>query len=88
MSPHKTPELRKKYKLKHLYNISLNDYELMYKNQNGICPGCGEKKKLCVDHCHITGIVRGLLCRQCNAVIGLAKEDIQIIKNLVNYLER
>lgn len=43
-------------------------------------------KKLSVDHCHKTGKVRGLLCSNCNTAIGLLKEDINVLKNAINYL--
>jgi len=60
--------------------------------QGGICPGCGRHqseftKKLCLDHDHETGEYRGLLCSNCNRRVGSSKKDIQILKNLVKYLE-
>jgi hypothetical protein len=55
------------------------------------CPGCerGEKengKRLAVDHDHETGAVRGLLCSDCNLVLGLARDDWNVLKNLIDYL--
>ncbi len=41
-----------------------------------------------VDHCHETGVVRGLLCGNCNVFIGLAKEDVQTLAKAIDYLER
>lgn len=75
------------YKLRVRYGLSEEEFERLCTEQRGICPGCLEEKPLCVDHCHITGKVRGLLCKQCNATIGFAKEDINLLKNLVSYLE-
>lgn len=58
-----------------------------------MCKICKDKEKsrtkinLTVDHCHKTGKIRGLLCHSCNVVLGLLKEDINRIKNIINYLE-
>lgn len=79
---------KKRYKFKRRYGISLDELERMKVEQEHKCLGCGLIKPLCVDHCHITGEIRGLLCRQCNAAIGLAQENVQILKNLVRYLEQ
>lgn len=75
------------HKLKLRYGLTPDLLAELKNKQDNKCLGCGEEKSLCVDHCHETGKVRGLLCRQCNAAIGLAQEDIQILKNLVSYLE-
>jgi hypothetical protein len=55
------------------YGISHDDYESLYETQDGKCALClksVDKYELCVDHCHNTGQVRGLLCRGCNAKLG------------------
>jgi len=41
-----------------------------------------------VDHCHDTGKVRDLLCMKCNFAIGYSKEDINILTNCINYLQK
>lgn len=75
-------------RLNRIYNITMEDYNNMYNNQNGKCLICEESfEKLCIDHDHKTGKVRGLLCRNCNGGIGLLKENIHIIKNSLNYLK-
>jgi hypothetical protein len=59
--------------LKYRYNLSYDDYVIMYETQNKCCFICethlplGGNKGLYVDHCHITGKVRGLLCPSCNS---------------------
>lgn len=58
------------------YGISKQQYEKMLENQNNMCAVCREKPPRCIDHCHKTGKVRGLLCHGCNSGIGhLEKEN-------------
>src|SRR6266851_2205326 len=53
------------------YGISEEEYERLLRLQNGVCAICKEKPEgwLCVDHCHLTGKVRGLLCKNCNSAL-------------------
>ena len=52
------------------------------------CDVCGSTKRLSVDHDHKTKMVRGLLCGKCNSALGMAQEDKDILRGLVQYLER
>ena len=76
--------------LKRNYNITSDDYNRMFEEQNGVCSGCKKPNpsgtKFCVDHDHQTGQVRGLLCGPCNRALGLVKDEISTLLNLVNYL--
>ncbi|MGQ5576747.1 endonuclease VII domain-containing protein [Streptomyces sp. ECR3.8] len=59
--------------LKLRYGITIEQYEQMLASQRGGCAICGSfpgGKRLAVDHCHVTGRVRALLCPQCNRSIG------------------
>jgi hypothetical protein len=79
---------KKKSILKHTYGITLKEYEDILKKQNGKCAICKRKEKiLCVDHCHKTGKVRGLLCHLCNRSIGMMKDDISILENAIIYIK-
>lgn len=80
------------YNLKRKFNISLKDYDNLLQNQSGGCAICTASKsrsgkKLAVDHCHSTGKIRGLLCNECNTSLGLFKENLEILKKAINYLE-
>jgi hypothetical protein len=61
--------------LKRIYNMTLQELEVMKIAQNYKCKICDEKKPLVIDHCHVTNKVRGLLCITCNAGIGMLKEN-------------
>jgi hypothetical protein len=73
------------------FKMTPEDYNKMFEDQFGCCKICGIhqvnlKSTLCVDHCHTTGKIRGLLCHQCNLFIGNAKDDINILENAIKYL--
>lgn len=73
--------------------ITKEEYDNMLQNQNGKCiicnnPPLGFKKSLCLDHCHNTLKIRGLLCDNCNAGLGKFKDNIEILKNAILYLEK
>jgi hypothetical protein len=82
---------QKNTKLQNRYGISLDEYNKMWADQAGCCAICGTHtsaltKPLCVDHCHTTGLVRGLLCTQCNTALGMAKDNITTLQNMIKYL--
>lgn len=61
--------------LKYKYGITKEDYNKLFKEQNGKCAICGKHQidlnvRLCVDHNHLTGAIRGLLCMKCNYSLG------------------
>ncbi|MFA5208282.1 MAG: endonuclease VII domain-containing protein [Candidatus Paceibacterota bacterium] len=80
------------------YNIDEIEYENYFKLQNGVCAICGKPetsfdrkqgiiRRLAIDHDHVTGKVRGLLCSNCNQGIGRMSDDISILKSAIKYLE-
>lgn len=77
--------------LKRRYGLTIDDVELMLKNQNNRCLLCGdnftESKFYVVDHDHLTGRVRGLIHQKCNAIIGLANDDFNYLEMAVKYLK-
>jgi len=81
--------------LQRYYKIDLETYYKMLISQNYKCSCCGkahnpEKKngRLHVDHCHKTSKVRALLCSNCNNLLGHAKESLEILENMKNYIIR
>lgn len=87
------PNTRANTHLKATYGITLSDYDKMLKKQNGKCgnPSCSNKpennKRLCIDHNHQTGEIRGLLCNGCNTAAGLAQDHPEVLRGLADYLE-
>ncbi len=83
-------KLSRDWFLKSEYNISLDEYNTILKDQNGSCKICKKvcEKTLHVDHCHSTGTIRGLLCSNCNRGIGHLKEDPDILKSAIDYLSK
>ena len=75
--------------LKNRYGITEIKYEEMLKSQHGRCGICKKEssKKLNIDHNHKTNVVRGLLCWDCNIALGKFKDNLNIIKNAVKYME-
>ncbi len=71
---------------KYKYGLTEEQYFQLEEKQQGKCAICQRALQLCVDHCHKTGRVRGLLCTQCNHLVGNARDQIQVLKSAVNYL--
>jgi Recombination endonuclease VII len=73
-----------------IYGISLADYDRMYEQQGGRCRMCKRRPKpgrsLCIDHNHVTRKVRGLLCNNCNCLIGFSGDDPSVLMAGSSYL--
>lgn len=79
------------------FGISPEEYDRLSADQGGVCAICGKQERwrtgrgktahLAVDHCHATGRVRGLLCRQCNRGLGLLGDTADSIRRALRYLE-
>jgi hypothetical protein len=72
------------------YGISPEQYDLMLRYQGGACGICGERPtgRLCVDHDHVTGKVRGLLCHRCNLGLGNYRDDQRLTMAATAWLRR
>lgn len=80
------------------YGLTRDDYVNMEKSQNGVCKICGEpekyKKRLSVDHDHACcsgskscgKCIRGLLCSNCNRVLGQVNDNVEILQTMIEYL--
>lgn len=72
---------------KRIYGLPDDMAQQLANNREGTCAICGETKFLVVDHCHTSGQVRGLLCQQCNSMLGYAKDKINVLQNAIKYLQ-
>jgi len=74
------------------FGINADQYEAMFVEQNGVCAICRKleicNRDLCVDHCHTSNRVRGLLCTNCNMALGKFQDSIEYLQNAVEYLKR
>jgi hypothetical protein len=70
------------------YGITLEEFEEFLSKQNNACSICEEAfiKTPHIDHDHKTKKVRGLLCSNCNTMLGLAKDSPQILERAIRYL--
>lgn len=78
-------------KLRNKYGITPADWDALHDAQLGRCAIClatlAEVAKVCVDHDHETGEVRGLLCNGCNRGLGYFKDDPDRLKRAAEYLD-
>jgi len=80
------------------YNFTMEKYSILEKSQNGVCKICGEaekyKKRLSIDHDHSCcpgygscgKCIRGLLCSNCNRILGQVNDDKVLLQKMIDYL--
>jgi hypothetical protein len=69
------------------YGLTLAEYRALQARQGNACAICRKPVRvLCIDHCHITGRVRGLLCLKCNSALGFCDDDPQRLRAALAYL--
>ena len=73
--------------------VSQEDFNQMFEHQNGCCAICKRhqsesKRTFSVDHDHKTGLIRGLLCNECNLFLGLAYDSTSILASAIEYLKQ
>lgn len=73
------------------YGLTEVEYDSLFAAQDGRCAICGgtRKQKLSVDHRHVDGLIRGLLCRLCNGRLLTAAKDLPaVLRAAADYLEQ
>lgn len=79
------------------YGLSKDETEKFFLKHGDKCTICGmpetrmsssgnKVSRLCIDHCHDTGKVRGLLCHRCNHALGCVGDSIEVLKKAIKYL--
>lgn len=81
------PEQYRDAMRKHRYGLTSDQYEALVDESGGLCAICRKTMgRVCVDHDHETGRVRGLLCHNCNVGLGLLGDDPIRLQAALNYL--
>ena len=76
------------YHLKRRYGITGDEAAAMLAAQGGLCAICRERPADHVDHDHLSGRVRALLCFNCNGGLGQFRDDRELLLAAVEYLDR
>lgn len=74
-----------------VFNVTQDEIDALWVAQGGKCAACkrpiaAESPATCIDHCHKTGLLRGLVCFRCNRALGLLQDDIEKVKGALAYL--
>lgn len=87
-NPDRIRESSRKSWVKSKYGLAWVDYLKLEERCGGRCEVCGIKadSELSVDHCHHTGVVRGLLCRNCNLGLGNFNDDPAVMLKAISYI--
>ena len=91
------PEKLRDHRLKYVYALPSGEYDRMFAAQGGVCARCGKPETtivkktgkvriLSVDHCHVTGEIRKLLCHACNPRLGAFEKDLERLIGDIEYL--
>ena len=89
---------RRSTKLQHRYGIIEAEYTIILNAQNNVCALCGKPEvrksndkivdRFAVDHNHKTFKIRGLLCFQCNTILGKIEKLPGGIHSIIKYLKK
>lgn len=87
-----SPEYKEKARQRQRNGFSQKDADTLLHKQGGVCPICGTdnpgKNGWHMDHCHVSGKVRGMLCSNCNRGLGHFKDSNDILYRAIKYLRR
>lgn len=89
------PRRQKVNMAKYRYGLTSDQYDAILEHQNGLCAICsqpegisvsGKPHRLAVDHDHVSGKIRGLLCRRCNIALGHFDDKVENLQAAIQYL--
>lgn len=92
MTPAERARQAKRHTLTTRYNLTVAEWEQIWEGQGRKCAGCGRKpspfakRRYNVDHRHLDGLVRGILCRMCNQGLGYLRDSPAVLASLASYL--
>jgi len=70
------------------YGLTVQQLDELLEDAGGVCMICSQPAHmyLVVDHCHTSGVVRGILCEKCNQGLGMFKDNPEYLQNAITYL--
>jgi hypothetical protein len=78
-------------KVSRFSNFTVEDYLKLKEDSDGACQICGDRftpyLRECIDHCHLTNIVRGLICSHCNSAIGYLRDSSERAYKVAEFLK-
>lgn len=83
-------------RVKHRYGITFDDANKLLIEQNNKCKICKiniewqskeRNNTACIDHCHLSDEVRGILCHKCNLALGLFNDSLELMSEAIDYLK-
>jgi hypothetical protein len=78
-----------RWHIKDTYGLTPDEVDDMLHKQRGLCKLCRKPmKRINVDHCHKTGCIRGLVCRNCNFAIGCFNDDPALMRRAARHVEQ
>lgn len=95
----RTPKKRLEQHLKYKYGVTHQEFMEQWESQKGCCSICSDelpdlmtyenrRRGYAIDHNHETGKFRGILCLQCNSLLGMAKDSTDILGKAIQYLDK
>ena len=82
----------KKKAVANTFGLTVEKYDAAWtrfsEKQGGTCGVCAKRPPVVMDHCHASGVLRGILCRQCNLAAGYVGDDPAVAVALSQYLEK
>ena len=91
-NPERARETRRRINLRK-YGLTQLEWDALFERQGRCCAICkttkpSDKTGWHTDHCHITNMVREILCGHCNRGLGSVKDNIKLLENMIAYLKR
>lgn len=94
---HKNPTKSRKIRLCSKYKLTHEEYEILMEQAGTNCPICetlfdwenrNKGNRPCIDHCHKSNKIRGIICGKCNAAMGSFNDDISILEKAIQWLNK
>lgn len=92
------PQRQRERAMKHNYGMTFDELKVKAEAQDYACEICSRDfkadfdswnhRQVNIDHCHTTGAVRGILCQDCNHLLGRAHDDTKTLRAAIKYLTK